>query len=74
MYFKIEYINKGKSEEIIISAKTPKEAVKKFRLKKLGILRNIQEYHKDSISDKLIKKLDLAKIDLDEYISVLEQI
>jgi len=74
MYFKIEYINKGKPEEIIISAKTPKEAVKKFRLKRLGILRNIQEYHKDSITDKLIKKLDLAKIDLDEYISVLEQI
>jgi len=74
MHYKIEYIKKGKLEEIIISARSPKEAIDKFRKQKLGILKNISEYSKPSVVDEIIKKLDLAKIDLEEYISVLEQI
>jgi len=74
MHYKIEYIKKGKLEEIIVSAGSPKEAIDKFRKQKLGILKNISEYNKPSVVDEIIKKLDLAKIDLEEYISVLEQI
>ena len=74
MYFKIEYIKKGKVEEIVVSAKSTKDAINKFRKQKLGILKNISEYNKPSVIDEIIKKLDLSKIDLEEYISVLEQI
>jgi len=74
MHYKIEYIKKGKVEEIIISAKSPKEAIEKFRAKKLGILKSINEYNKPSALDELVKKLDLAKIDFEEYVSVLDQL
>jgi len=74
MYFKIEYINKGKLNEIIIPAPSPKEAIDKFRKKKLGIIKNIEEFNKPSLIEELSAKLELSKIDLEEYISVLEQI
>jgi len=73
MYFKVEYIQKGKIKEIIISAPSPKDAIKKFREKKLGIIKNIEEIKKPSIWEEIEKKLDLSKIDLEEYIAVLEQ-
>jgi general secretion pathway protein F len=73
MYFKIEYIKHGKVEEIIISAPNVQEAIKKFRKKKLGILKEIYEIQKASFFEELIDKLDLAKIDLEEFVSVLDQ-
>jgi general secretion pathway protein F len=74
MYFKIEYIKKGKKQEIVVSAGSIKEALKKFREKKLGILINIEEIKKPSLFEELSKKLELSKINLEEYISVLEQL
>jgi len=74
MHFKIEYIKKGKLQEVIISANSANEAIKKFREKKLGIVKSIEEFKKPSIIEELSKKLDLSKIDLEEYIGVLEQI
>jgi len=73
MHFKIEYIKKGKLQEIIISANSANEAIKKFREKKLGIVKSIEEFKKPSTIEELSKKLDLSKIDLEEYIGVLEQ-
>jgi len=73
MYFKIEYIAKGKIDEIIISAKDPSEAIKKFRNKKLGIFKNIEVIEKKSLLEELAEKLDFSKIDLEEYISILDQ-
>ena len=73
MYYKIEYIKKGKPQEIVVSAKSTKEAVKKFREKKLGIIKSIEEFKKPSLIEELSKKLDFSKIDLEEYIAVLEQ-
>ena len=74
MYFKIEYISKGKMQEIVISAKTVKDAISKFRKKNLGVLINIAEYKKPSLAEEIVKKLDLAKIDLEEYIAILDQL
>ena len=74
MYFKIEYISKGKMQEIVISAKTAKDAISKFRKKNLGVLMNIEEYNKPSFTEEIAKKLDLAKIDLEEYIAILDQL
>ena len=73
MHYKIEYIKKGKLQEIIISANSANEAIKKFREKKLGIVKSIEEFKKPSTIEELSKKLDLSKIDLEEYIGVLEQ-
>ncbi|WP_456479677.1 type II secretion system F family protein [Nautilia sp.] len=74
MYFKIEYFKKEKVREVIISARTPKEAIKKFRERKLGIIKSIEEFKKPSLIEEMATKLDLSKIDLEEYISVLEQL
>jgi len=73
MYFKIEYIKKGKMQEIVIAAKSVKDAINKFREKKLGILINIEEFKKPSLTEEIAQKLELSKIDLEEYIAVLEQ-
>ncbi|GAB6074006.1 type II secretion system F family protein [Nautilia lithotrophica] len=73
MYFKIEYIKKGKMQEIVISAKSIKDAINKFREKRLGVLVNIEEFKKPSLLEEISKKLELSKIDLEEYIAVLEQ-
>jgi len=48
MHFKIEYIKKGKLQEVIISANSANEAIKKFRKKNLELskvlrsLKNLQ--------------------------------
>ncbi|ACM93121.1 msha biogenesis protein mshg [Nautilia profundicola AmH] len=73
MYFKIEYIKNGKMQDIVISAKSVKDAIKKFREKKLGVIINIEEFKKPSLFEEIVKKLDLAKVELEEYIAVLEQ-
>jgi len=74
MYFKIEYIRKGKLHETVVSASSLKEAIEKFRKKNLGIIKNVEEFHKPSLIDEIVQKLELQKIDLEEYIAVLEQI
>jgi len=74
MYFKIEYIKHGKKQESVISARTIKDAMQKFRSKNLGVLLNIEEFQKPSLIDEVIKKLDISKIDLEEYIAILEQL
>ncbi len=73
MYFKIEYISKGKIQEIIIPAKNPAEAVRKFRARKLGIFRNMEVIERKSFLEELGDKLNFSKIDLEEYISILDQ-
>jgi len=74
MHFKIEYINKGKRDNIIIAAKTPHEAIKKFKTKKLGVLINIEEYRKPSFMEELEKRFDIGKINLEEYVALLDQL
>ena len=73
MHFKIRYTNKGKINEITISAKSIKDALDKFRRKKLGVLIDIEKIDKASFTEKFLKKLILSKIDLEEFISILDQ-
>jgi len=73
MYYKIEYLKKGQTKYTIIKANSIKEAVDKFRRRKLGIFRNIEEFHKPSLKEKLADLLAFKKINLEEYVSVLEQ-
>ena len=73
MYYKIEYIKKGKIKTTVITAKSLKDALSKFRKRKLGILKNVEEFQKESLGEKLSNLISFKKIDLEEYISVLEQ-
>jgi len=68
MYYKIEYISKGKQKEIIIKAPNIKEAIKKFKSKNLGIIKEINEYQKPSKFS-----FSVSNIDMEEYISVLDR-
>jgi len=74
MYFKIKYIDKGKMKEIIIFAKSIKEAINKFEKKKLGVLIDIEDFNKSSLLEKYLKKFVVSKVDLEEFIAILEQI
>jgi len=74
MYFKIKYVNKGKVKEVIIFAKSIKDALNKFKKKKLGALIDIEEFNKPSFTEELLKKIDISKINLEEFIAILEQI
>jgi len=73
MYFKIKYSNKGKIQEVVIFAKSIKEALDKFRKKKLGILIEIEKFDKPSFIKEFLQKIDISKINLEEFISILDQ-
>ena len=73
MYYKIEYLKGGKTKYVIIKANSLQEALSKFRKRKLGIFRNIEEFHKPTLGEKLSDLLAFKKINLEEYVSVLEQ-
>ena len=73
MYYKIEYIKDGKTKTVVIKANSPQEALVKFRQRKLGIFRNLEEFHKPSLKEKLADLLAFKKINLEEYVAVLEQ-
>ncbi|GAX87085.1 general secretion pathway protein F [Lebetimonas natsushimae] len=74
MWFKITYLSRGKLNSKIIKAKSPNEAVLLLKKRdRRAIVRKIEEIKKESVIDNLLTKLDLAKIDLEEYISVIDQ-
>jgi len=72
MWFKIEYIKNGKLQTKEISAKNANEAIKKIR-KNRGIVRNIEEIEKTPFIDEILNKMDLGKIDIEEYLSIINQ-
>ena len=74
MHFKIKYVNQGKVKETIISAKSIKDALNRFKNKKLGTLIDIEKLNKSSFIEEFLKKIEISKIDLEEFIAILEQI
>jgi general secretion pathway protein F len=75
MWFKITYISKGKIKHRVVKASSPREAVEILkRREKRIIIRKVEEIEKKSLIDDLLKKLDFSKIDLEEYISVIDQL
>ena len=73
MYYKIEYLKNGKTNFTVVKAKNIQEAISKFRRRKLGVLRNIEEFHKPTLKERIDDLLAVGKINLDEYVAVLEQ-
>ncbi len=73
MYYKIEYVNKGKKQEVILKANSFSDALKKFKNKKIGVFLNIEEIEKQTVFDELKKRFDFSKINTEEFISILDQ-
>ena len=73
MFYKIEYLKKGKTKFTVIKANSIQEALAKFRKRKLGIFRNIEEFHKPSLKEQIEDLLAIRKINLEEYVAALEQ-
>jgi len=74
MWYKINYISKGKLNSKVLKANNIKDAIVLLKRKdKRAIVKNIEEIEKHSIIDEFLRKLDLAKIDLEEYIGVIDQ-
>jgi len=79
LYFEITYIKNKKRRKTIIEASNFVEATRKFKSKKLGIFAGIKET-KEPFSIKVeklkknIEKKFSAKIDLEEYVAILDQI
>ena len=79
MYFEVTYIKNKKRRKTIIEASNFVEATRKFKSKKLGIFVGIKETEEPfSIKiEKLKKNIEKkfsAKIDLEEYVAILDQI
>jgi len=68
MYYKIEYVSKGEKKEIVVKAKNIKEAIQKFKNKKVGLILNIAPFEKEKKSLSIF-----SSVDIDEFIAVLEQ-
>ena len=73
MWFKIEYIKNGKLRQKEINAKNPNEAIKKIRRQKRVIIRSIKEIEKSSFLEDFLHKLDFSRINLEEYLGVIDQ-
>ena len=79
MYFEITYLKNRKKFKTIIEAENFVEATKKFKEKKLGVFISIKETNepfdlKIKKLKKTIEKKFSAKIDLEEYVAILDQI
>ncbi|WP_024789821.1 type II secretion system F family protein [Lebetimonas sp. JH292] len=75
MWFKIDYIKNGKLYSKTLKAKSINEAVKLLKKRdNRAIIRDIKKIEKESLIDEFLTKLDLAKIDFEEYISVIDQL
>jgi len=72
--YKIEYIQKGKLKTAIIKANSLPEALKIFKNKYKGIIRNITEAEEKSFFENLKQKVDIKSFTLDELIAVFDQL
>ena len=71
--YKVDYIQKGKVKSVYLKASSVMEAMKIFRKRYKGIIKNIQEVEKPSLIEKIKKKLVERRVNLDELIAILDQ-
>ena len=72
--YKIDYIQKGKAKSVYLKASSAMEAIKIFKKRYKGIIRNIQEVEKPSIFEEIKRKVLERRVNLDELIAVLDQL
>jgi len=79
MYFEIIYLKNGKKEKIVIKANSVMEAIKRFKELKKGIFIEAKETKEPfdvklkKLKETLENALSSSKIDLEEYVAVLDQ-
>ena len=80
MYFEVTYLKDGKKLKKVIEAKNFLDASKKFKALKIGIFMGATETEEpleikiEKLKQDIKKKMLSPKIDLEEYVAVLEQI
>ena len=72
--YKIDYIQKGKVKSINLKASSMRDALKIFKKRYTGIIKEIQEIDKPSLIEQLKKKVFERNINLDELISIFDQL
>ncbi len=72
--YKIDYIQKGKLKSVKIKASSLNEALKEFKKKYNGIVKNITEVYEQSIIEKIQKYFFNRKVNNEEFIAVLNQL
>ena len=72
--YKIEYIQKGKLQNVKIKASSIYEALKKFKQKYNGIIKNIIEENEKSFIDQIKEYLSFQKVNNEEFIAILNQL
>jgi len=79
MYFKIRYLQNSQEKYLIIEADNFINAINKFKEKRVGIFLGAEEVDEPfevkvkKLKEKLKTLLEPSKIDMEEYISILEQ-
>ncbi len=79
-FFKIEYIKNGEKREIIVQSENKIEAIKDFKLKEIGVFRNIKEvdepilYKLKTLKNRIKEKIGRKKVSLEPYIATLRHI
>jgi len=80
MYFEITYLKGNQKDTTIIQANNFIEATKKFRNQRIGVFISIKETSEpfnlkiEKLKKSFEKKISSSKIDLEEYVAILEQI
>jgi len=80
MYFEVTYLKDGKKLKKVIEAKNFLDASKKFKSLKIGIFMGATETDEpleikiEKLKQEIKKKMFSPKIDLEEYVAILEQI
>jgi len=72
--YKIDYIQKGKIKTAYIKASSNMQALKIFKKRYHGIIKEVQQIEKSSLIEDLEKKFLERKVNLDELIAILDQI
>ena len=79
MYFEITYLKDGKRYKKVIEAKNFVDASRRFKSLKIGIFLGAKEVEEpfeikiEKLKDKIAETFESSKIDLEEYVAVLEQ-
>jgi len=80
MYFEITYLKDGKRLKQVIASDNFVEATQKFKKLKKGVFLGVKETTEpfsvklEKLKKEIEKAIDSSKIDLEEYVSVLDQI
>ncbi len=80
MFFKIKYLNGGEEKSLVLEAQNIIEANKKFKALKKGVFLGAEETNEPfefrikHLKENIANSFDRTKIDMDEYIAILEQI